>query len=409
MAQTQQTQATTPAKTQAQQLAAFAVRASYQDLSDEVRDQLKIRVLDALGCALAALGTGPIPVCRQQVDEFGRGGRNTLIGGGTATLPYASFYLTALVRYVDFMDNYLGVTETCHTADNFGAVLAAADYARADSQTFMTALALAYQVQSRITASAPIMAKGFDHTTTLAYSIAAGVSRVLGLDEGQVANAVGICGTDNVGLAIARAGVLSQWKGLASSQTAFGCVHDVRLAQRGVTGPLTVFEGPKGLDQQMGCSIEVDWAHEKLDIVPQTTVKRYNSEIHTQSAIECALQLKQQQPFSVGDVQQIDVATFQVAYDFAGGGAYGDKSQAHTKEQADHSLFYLIAVALLDGDVMPAQFTQQRIERKRQDSERNRVVARVSLRRCPSGIALRGLQHRAHVAPSLYEEPPLVR
>ncbi len=49
------------------------------------------------------------------------------------------------------------------------------------------------------------------------------------------------------------------------------------------------------------------------------------------------------------------------------------------------------------------------LRRKRQDSERNRVVARVSLRRCPSGIALRGLQHRAHVAPSLYEEPPLVR
>ena len=187
-------------KTQAQQLAAFAVRVSYQDLSSDVRDQLKIRILDSLGCAFAALGTGPIRACRQQVDEFGRGGNNTLIGGGTATFPYAAFYLTALVRYVDFMDTYLGVTETCHTADNFGSVLAAADYVHSDSQTFMTALALAYQVQSRLTASAPIMAKGFDHTTTLSYSIAAGVSRLLGLDEQQAANAIGICGTDNIGL-----------------------------------------------------------------------------------------------------------------------------------------------------------------------------------------------------------------
>ena len=135
-------------KTQAQRLAAFAVHASYHDLSDDVREQLKIRVLDSLGCAIAALGTEPISACRQQVDEFGRGGNNTLIGGGTATFPYAAFYLTALVRYVDFMDNYLGVTETCHTADNFGSVLAAADYAQSDSQTFMTALALAYQVQT---------------------------------------------------------------------------------------------------------------------------------------------------------------------------------------------------------------------------------------------------------------------
>ena len=186
---------------------------------------------------------------------------------------------------------------------------------------------------------------------------------MLGLDEQQATNALGICGTDNIGFAIARAGQLSQWKGLASSQMALGCTHDVRLAQRGITGPLTVFEGPKGLDQQMGMSIEVDWEREPLDIVPQTTVKRYNSEIHTQPSIECALQLKQQ-PFSVDEVQHITLSTFQVAYDFAGGGAYGDKSHAQTKEQADHSLPYLIAVALLDGDVMPAQFTQERIVRQ---------------------------------------------
>jgi 2-methylcitrate dehydratase len=52
-----------------------------------------------------------------------------------------------------------------------------------------------------------------------------------------------------------------------------------------------------------------------------------------------------------------------MTYDFAGGGLYGVDKFIKTKEQADHSLPYLLAVALLDGDVMPAQFEPDRITR----------------------------------------------
>jgi 2-methylcitrate dehydratase len=62
-------------------------------------------------------------------------------------------------------------------------------------------------------------------------------------------------------------------------------------------------------------------------------------------------------------VERIELDTFQVAYDIIGGGEEGDKTAVETKEAADHSLPYLLAVALIDGEVMPAQYDAERIVR----------------------------------------------
>jgi 2-methylcitrate dehydratase len=64
-----------------------------------------------------------------------------------------------------------------------------------------------------------------------------------------------------------------------------------------------------------------------------------------------------------GKVVSIEANVIRIASDFAGGGLYGVDKVVRTKEQADHSLPYLLAVALLDGDVMPAQFEPDRIMR----------------------------------------------
>jgi MmgE/PrpD N-terminal domain len=102
--------------TQVEALAKYAARAEFGDLSGQSRAQLPIHILDSLGCCIAALGTGPIKACREQVAEFGGAGSCPLIGGGSASPLYAAFWHTALVRYLDFMDNFLAPTETCHTA-----------------------------------------------------------------------------------------------------------------------------------------------------------------------------------------------------------------------------------------------------------------------------------------------------
>src|SRR6266566_1355727 len=161
--------------TQVEQLAAFVVRATYEDLSEEARQELKIRVLDALGCAIGALKGPPIKMLESQLEDFGGNPLATLIGGGKTAPDRAAFYNAALVRYLDFNDSYLAQKETCHPSDNLGAVLAASEYAHRNGREFMTALAIAYQVRCRLSDVAPVRAKGFDHTTQGAYAVAAGV------------------------------------------------------------------------------------------------------------------------------------------------------------------------------------------------------------------------------------------
>jgi len=136
--------------TVAEQMAAFAVRAAWKDVGDRAREQLKIRVLDSLGCALGALGAPPVRAVRRTVEELSDRGPCTLVGGGRAAPDGAALANGALVRYLDFNDSYLAPGETCHPSDNLSAVLAAAEMRGAQGRDLLAALAVAYQVQCRL-------------------------------------------------------------------------------------------------------------------------------------------------------------------------------------------------------------------------------------------------------------------
>jgi 2-methylcitrate dehydratase len=347
--------------TAVEELADFVVTRSWVDLSDPARLELKIRVLDSLGCALGATNATPVRAIRAQVEEFGGRPLCTLIGGGSTAPDRAALYNGALVRYLDFNDSYFAPGETCHPSDNLAPVLAAAEYADVSGREFLTALAIAYQVQCRLSDEAPVRAKGFDHTTQGAYAVAAGAAKALRLDAREVANAIAIAGTALNALRVTRTGALTQWKGFAYPFTAFGAVEATFLASRGITGPAEVFEGNKGFIEAIAGPFEIDWRNEDLERVRSTFLKRFNAEIHAQSAIEALLDLRDGRDIGSSVVERIELETFQVAYDIIGGGEEGGKKVVTTKEQADHSLPYLLAVALLDGQVLPAQFTPERI------------------------------------------------
>jgi 2-methylcitrate dehydratase len=349
--------------TKVDELANFIVRVSYDDVSAQARLQLRIRVLDSLGCAIGALNGEPIGMLRDHLDDFDGADHCGLIGGGRAAPDRAALYNGALVRYLDFNDSYLAKGETCHPSDNLGPVQAAAEYAGCSGRDFMTALAVAYQVQCRLSDVAPVRARGFDHTTQGSYAVAAGVSKALGLSAERTANALAICGTAFNALRVTRTGALSHWKGLAFPNTAFACTHGAFLAMRGITGPPEVFEGNKGFMDSIAGRFEIDWAAENLERVTHTIVKKYNAEIHSQSSIEGVLELQAEHGFSARDIESVRIDTFDVAYHIIGGGEEGDKTVVRNKEEADHSLHYMVAVALLDGALMPAQYELARIQK----------------------------------------------
>lgn len=348
--------------TEVQKLARFVHSRDYSQLSEAAVRELKIRLLDSLGCAIGALQGAPVKILKEQLDDFGGNPLSSLIGGGKTAPDRAALYNSALVRYLDFNDSYLAKNETCHPSDNIGSILASAEYADRSGKDFLTALAIAYQVQCRLSDVAPVRDKGFDHTVQGAYGAAAGASYALGLCEKKTANAIAIAATAYNALRVSRTGNLSHWKGLAFPSTGWTSTHAAFLAKRGITGPEEVFEGNKGFRESIAGDFSINWEEENLEKVTETIIKKFNAEIHSQSTLEGLQELVNSCGFDAEEVDTIILNTFDVAYNIIGGGEEGGKKNIRTKEEADHSLPYMMSALLLDGNVLPAQYLPERIQ-----------------------------------------------
>ncbi len=356
-------------------LADFVVGAGPSDLAGRSRALLKRNVLDSVACAIGSLDGELIAALREHTEQFSGRPTATLVGGGRASVDQAAFFNAVLVRYPDLLDTYLTPGGLCHPADNFGAVLAVAEHVNAGGADFLLALAVAYEVQCRFSAQVPVMARGLNHALQLAMSAAAGSAKLLGLDAEHTANAIAASTADNVSLAGVHAEPVSQWKGISPAITGMRAVYTTMLAGRGVTGPKSLFEGPHGLVQLFNQPIDFHTAERGLTSVEQTYLKQYCSLIHGQAIIDAVLNIRSDNDLSGDDVARVSLEVFQGAYDFAGGGAYGDKGHPWTKEQADYNLKYLSAVALLDGAVGPEQLETERVRR----SDVQELLARVEV------------------------------
>jgi 2-methylcitrate dehydratase len=154
---------------------------------------------------------------------------------------------------------------------------------------------------------------------------------------------------------------VSQWKGFSPGMTGMRAVYAASLAKRGFSGPSGLFEGPSGLERMLGQTIPVDWDDPSLEFVKQTVLKKYCSLIHGQPVLEAVLDLKRHNNLSAAEVEHVRCDIFQTGFDIAGGGDFGSKDHPQTKEQADYNLKYLIAAALLDDQVGPAQLEPARV------------------------------------------------
>src|SRR5579862_4638012 len=296
---------------------AFAVAARREHLTTDIRQLYKRNILDSMGCAIAAVAGSALRTLRDQIEEYRAPGRCTLIGGGKTSPDQAALFNSSLVRYVDLLDSYMAQGGLCHPSDNFGTVLAAAEYVGASGEEFMLALAAAYEIQCRFTACVPVMAKGFNHAIPLAISAAAGAGRLFGLSVNELANAIAIATVDSISLTCVHAEPVSQWKGFSPGITGMRAVYAASLAKRGFTGPKGLFEGPYGLEQMFAQPIPVDWEDPSLDVVKQTVMKKYCSLIHGQPVLEAVLDLKRLNSLTADEIEHVRCDVFKPAFDFA--------------------------------------------------------------------------------------------
>ena len=157
-----------------------------------------------------------------------------------------------------------------------------------------------------------------------------------------------------------RTGRISAWKGLASANTARNAVYSAMLARNGVEGPKAVFEGQKGWKEVVAGDFEVEYT--PAERVTDVMAKRYVAETYAQSAVEGLLELVDREDVDPEDIESIDLQTFAGAKLIIGG-SEGDRYEVEDKSQADHSLPYMLAVAVLDGQLLNEQYELDRIRR----------------------------------------------
>ncbi|WP_440008406.1 MmgE/PrpD family protein [Halomicrococcus sp. SG-WS-1] len=343
------------------ELADFVRGTDFDDLSEETVDELKKRVLDSVGIAVGAMGAEPVEQVRTTVEELNADGDCRLWGGGTASPPDATMLNTAQVRYLDYMDSFLAPGETPHPSDNVAAAVACGEYADRSGAELLAGLAVAYEVQGELAWNAPVRDRGFDHVTHTVISAATGAAKLLDLDREATRSAVGIAGTAHNALRVTRTEGISEWKGIASANAARNAVYSALLARNGMEGPTNLFEGGKGWNQVVaGTDFEVDLSPGER--VHDVMTKRYVAETYAQSAVEGIIELAEREEIDPGEVENVHLDTFAGAKLIIGGGE-GSRYEVETKAQADHSLPYMLAAALVDREMTNAQYDPERIRR----------------------------------------------
>jgi 2-methylcitrate dehydratase len=309
-------------------------------------------LLDTLGCAISGYDGEPARIGRGVFGELGGARESTVIGTGERLpAPAAAWVNGTMVRYDDLNDSYPCRGRIGHFSEVIPTALAVGERTGASGADLLAAIVAGYEVLAATTFHGPTVGVGFAPFGAIAAPIVAG--KLLGLTERQVVNAVGISLTSNV--------TLITWLGSAQgsmlkastwSANAHHGIIAALLAGAGFTAPATAIE--TYLEQVEVSHPEVVLPPEGEFIAPRhNMLKRYAAQMLTCGPIELVLGIAREQQLLPEEVEAIVVhGTTELARHAAGPGA----ARPRSREAADHSLPYVLAIALVEGDVLPAQY-----------------------------------------------------
>jgi 2-methylcitrate dehydratase len=327
---------------------------SFGALSADVTSAAKLRLIDAIGCAIGAFDE-PLSVMARNVASRTSSDPPARIWGSRATSSpeLAAFANGVMVRVMDISDTYLGKARG-HPSDMMSGILAAAECVHADGASVLNAVTLAYDVYCSFCDAIDWNSNGWDQPVYAVLGCVAGVGKLLGLDDEQLSNAISLALVPNMALAQTRRGPLSSWKGCAGANASRNAVFAAMLGREGFTGPTAIFEGDGGIFDVIGA---FDWQLPAgRHLITETHVKSLPVCYHGQSAVLCALDMRNR--IAARDIVEIRVDTYHAAHNMMG----NDPSRwaPTTHETADHSLPYTVAIAFLDGAVTEASYDSRR-------------------------------------------------
>src|SRR5919108_4523841 len=336
----------------------YALKLSYHDLPQEVISRTKRIVMDTVGCALGGAESPPAKIARAAASEITSAIPSTILVSGQKTSPdLAAFANGVMIRYLDFNDTYAG-SPTCHPSDLLAPVLAVVDATNGSGKDVILGMVLGYEVLcGLIDAGAKEPGRNWDQSTYGVIAAATVVAKLFGHTREQMANAISLALTSHISLEQIRRGQISHWKGCALANASRNAVFCAMLAGKGMTGPEEVFEGQAGFRNSTGIQFEIrPFANSAESYrIMRARLKAFPSGYFSQSAIEAILALRPQIG-DLGDIKEIRLQTFPAGYEVMGSGEANWRPE--TRESADHSLPFVMAVALMEGNLEIRHYEQ---------------------------------------------------
>ena len=345
-----------------QTLADFALSMKYEDLREETKYQAKRRIVDTFGCSMGAYHMEPPRIARQYAMRVTANPGATVLGTRHRTSPeMAALANGVMARYLDFNDTS-NTRDAGHPSDMIPAILAVAESIGADGKKAITGIVVAYEVMDRMGQVLGLTQIGFDYTTYVAIGSAAGAANILGLSREQTLNAIALAASSYIGLLQIRMGDLSMWKGSSPGNASRNGVFCALIAQMGMTGPVEAFHGRYGffkmVTQDHGVmKMQPFGGKDNPFMVEVSKLKYYPTDYECQTAANPAVELHQLLKDRIQEIEKVVIFGYKFGINVATDSK--DKWDPKTRETADHSLPYVVATALIRGNVFLDDFEEK--------------------------------------------------
>lgn len=327
-------------------------------LEDDVVEMIVNRIIDNAAVATASLLRRPVTTAREQAAA-----RPATSGGATVYgIPgrfcpeWAAWANGTAVRELDFHDTFLAA-EYSHPGDNIPPILAVAQHVGATGADLLRGIATGYEIQVALTRDICLHEHKIDHVAHLGPSVAAGLGTLLHLDPEVIYQSIGQALHTTTATRQSRKGSISSWKAFAPAFAGKMAIEATDRCMRGEGAPAPIWEGEDGViawllgGPEAAYTVALPEAGEPKRGILDTFTKEHSAEYQSQALIDLARRMREKIG-DLGRVASIVLHTSHHTHVVIGTGS-GDPQKydpTATRETLDHSVMYIFAVALEDGE-----------------------------------------------------------